>query len=288
MSEYRRVLIPIDLTPGIQMLAPAVRRLIDIGDAEITLLHVVDAQPQRGRAGHTLRLMTELELFAHRQFRGVRISRRIEWGRPADCILNAIRTDSPDAVLLTGGRSSPGADALGPIAREVLAEAPCRVLLEWAVSAPVNCARTQPVCCALVLDGSDESVLTEAVWAAARIGTPLLLVYALVPGGPNAAPPWDPQVRQREIANARSRMEGMRDRYAPGAEVQVDVGMAAAVINRAIRFHRAGLLVTGGSRETLVAAESECPVLYLGHVGRSPSSRNISVNHAEFTLRRSA
>jgi nucleotide-binding universal stress UspA family protein len=277
MSEYRRVLIPIDLTPGIQMLAPAVRRLIDIGDAEITLLHVVDAEPRRGRAGHTLRLMTELELFAHRQFRGVRISRRIEWGRPADCILNAIRTDSPDAVLLTGGRSSPGADALGPIAREVLAEASCPVLLEWAVSAPVNGVRTQPVCCALILDGSDESVLTEAVWAAARIGAPLKLVHALVPGGPNAAMPWDPQVRDRETAIARSRMAKLRDRYAPGAEVQVDVGMAAAVINRAIRFHRAGLLVTGGSRETLVAAESACPVLYLGHVRRSRAGRPVAV-----------
>jgi nucleotide-binding universal stress UspA family protein len=51
MSEYRRVLIPIDLTPGIQMLAPAVRRMIDTGHAEITLLHVVAAQPRRDCAG---------------------------------------------------------------------------------------------------------------------------------------------------------------------------------------------------------------------------------------------
>ena len=54
MSEYRRVLIPIDLTPRIHMLAPAVRRMIDTSHAEIILLHVVRAQPQRGRAGHCL------------------------------------------------------------------------------------------------------------------------------------------------------------------------------------------------------------------------------------------
>ena len=47
--------------------------------------------PASARNGHTMRLMTELELFAHRQFREARISRRIEWGRPADCILNVIR-----------------------------------------------------------------------------------------------------------------------------------------------------------------------------------------------------
>jgi hypothetical protein len=232
--------------------------------------------------------MTELELFAHRQFRGARISRRIEWGRPADCILNAIRTNSPDAVLLTGGQSSPGESALGPIAREVLAEAPCPVLLEWAVNAPVNCARTQPVCCALALDGTDESVLTEAVWAAARVGAPLQLVHALVPGNSSAALLWDPNVRQRETAMALSRMEGMRDRYAPGAGVQVDVGMAASVINRAIRFNRAGLLVTGGSREALLAAESECPVLYLGNVGRSRAGRPVSAGQTALAAWRSA
>jgi len=276
MSEYRRVLIPIDLTPGIQMLAPAVRGLIDIGDAEITLLHVVDAQPQRRRAGQGLRLMTEMELFAHRQFRGARISRRIEWGRPADCILNAIRTDAPDAVLLTAGQSSPGGNALGPIAAEVLAQANCPVLLEWAVSGPVNSARTQPVCCALELDGTDGSVLTEAVWAAAQIGVPLKLVHAMAP------------VRGRKPAAALSRMEAVRDRYARGAAVQVDVGIPAAVINRAIRWHGAGLLVSGGSRETLLSAESQCPVLYVGHGAQTRAGRPVRVGELELTAGRSA
>src|SRR6266498_3499866 len=62
ISKYRRVLIPIDLMPGRQMTAPAVRQLVDTSDAEITLLHVVDSQPWTGRSGHTLRLMTELEI----------------------------------------------------------------------------------------------------------------------------------------------------------------------------------------------------------------------------------
>ena len=286
MSEYRRVLIPIDLTPEVHKLAPAVRRMIDIGDAEITLLHVVDAQPRRDRAGRALRLMTELELFGRRQFRGARISRRIEWGGPADCILNAIRTDSPDAVLLTGGQSSPG--ALGPIAAEVMAEAPCPVLLEWAVRAPVNGARTQPVCCALDLDDTDERVLTEAVWAAARMGAPLKLVHALAPRDSKVAMLWDPQVRERETAAARSRMAAVRDRYAPGAGLQVDVGMAAPVIDRAIRLHNAGLLVAGGSREALLPAESQCPVLYVGPLSRSRSGRPVPVGQTELAAGRCA
>ena len=148
MSNYNRVLIPIDLTPGVGPLTPAVRRLIDTNESEITLLHVVESQPWLGRNSHTVRLMTELELLAHRQFRGARISRRIEWGRPADCILNVIRTAGMDAVLLSAGYAPMGTNALGPVVTEVLAEAPCPVLLEWAITAPVNRARTQPVCCA--------------------------------------------------------------------------------------------------------------------------------------------
>jgi nucleotide-binding universal stress UspA family protein len=268
MSNYNRVLIPIDLTPAIGPLTPALRRIIDTRDAEITLLHVVESQPWVGRNGRTVRLMTELELLADRHFRGARISRRIEWGRPADCILSVIRAARVDAVLMSAGHAPLGGSALGPVASEVLAEAPCPVLLEWAVTAPVNSARTHPVCCAIEFDGGEGTVLQEAAWAAARLDAPLKVIAALVPGGAKSALLWDPDEREREIAAVRSRMEGLCDRWAPRAEIQVGVGLPASVFSRAIRFHGAALLVTGNSREALLAAESECPVLYVGPATR--------------------
>ena len=153
MSDYRRVLVAIDPAPGRQLTAPAVRRLIDTCDAEITMLHVVESQPWVGRAAHTLRLMTELEILANRRFRGASLSRRIEWGRPADCILNVLRSDRHDLVLMTG---------LGAVAAEVIAEAPCPVLPEWPVARPVNHARVHPVCCAIEWDGNETRLLHEA------------------------------------------------------------------------------------------------------------------------------
>ncbi len=131
MSDYRRVLIPIDLTPARQAMAPAVRRIVDTRNAEITLLHVVESQPWVGRAGHTLRLLSELEMLAQRRFRGARLVRRIEWGRPADCILNVVRTGGADLVLMAAAGGSLRSDPLGEVAREVLAESCCPVLLEW-------------------------------------------------------------------------------------------------------------------------------------------------------------
>ena len=123
---------------------------------------------------------------------------------------------------------------------EVLAEAPCPVLLEWAITAPVNRARTQPVCCAIAFDGSEEAVLSEAVWAAERMEAPLKIVCALELDGSRAALLWEPSSRDREIALLRSRIESLRDRWAPGSAVQVGVGLPVSVFSRAIRLHGAG------------------------------------------------
>jgi nucleotide-binding universal stress UspA family protein len=273
MSKYNRVLIPIDLSLGRGALSPAVQQIVDASEAEITLLHVVDSQPRLGRNSHTMRLMTELELFGHRQFRQARINRRIEWGNPADCILNAIRAVRADVVLMSAGPAPLAGNALSPVATQVLSEAACPVLLEWPFSAPVNSAHTHPVCCAIEFDRGEEAVLREAAWAAEHMDAPLKLVHALVPGGANMPLLWDPAGRDREIARLRSRMEALRDRLAPGAGVHVGVGLPVSVFSRAIRAYRAALLVTGSAHEALLAAESECPVLYLPSAKRMRAGR---------------
>ncbi len=288
MSNYNRVLIPIDLTLGRDALSPAVQQIVDTSEAEITLLHVVDSQSQLGHNGHTMRLMTELELFGNGQFRRARISRRIEWGRPADCILSAIRVVRADVVLMSAGSAPLGGNALSPVAAEVLAEAACPILLEWAVTAPVNQARTHPVCCAIEFDRGEEAVMREAAWAAARMEAPLKLICALVPGGANMALLWDSAGREREVACVLSRMEGLRDRWAPGAEVHVGMGLPVSVFSRAIRSHRAGLLVTGSSHEALLAAESECPVLYVPSARRMRAGRPDTARPAAYAVGGSA
>ena len=144
-----------------------------------------------------------------------------------------------------------GTTALGPVVTEVLAEAPCPVLLEWAITAPVNRARTQPVCCAIAFDGSQAAVLSEAVWAAERMEAPLKIVCALQLDG---RAPGRPYFGSRPAGSAKLRSFARGSRvcataWAPGSAVQVGVGLPVSVFSRAIRLHGAGLLVTGGSRE---------------------------------------
>lgn len=288
MSIYRRVLIPVDLKPGRQMMAPAVRRIVDTRDAEITFLHVVESQPWVGRAGHTLRLMNELENLANRQFGGVRLARRIEWGRPADCILNVLRTDRLDVVLMGAGGPSLYGDPFGAVAAEVLAEAPCPVLLEWPDTARVTQARIQPVCCAVELDGDETRVLAEAARVAGHCEAPLILICPFTFDGARAAALLEWKAREREMARVRRRVEDLRDGFAPGAAIRIDPGHAASVISRALRLYDAVLLVTGNSREALRAAHGECPVLCINAAARQRSAGHEDVEDCEFATGRSA
>jgi nucleotide-binding universal stress UspA family protein len=266
MSTYRRVLIPIDLTAARQDMAPAVRRIVDTRDTEITLLHVVEPKPWYGRATHTLRLMNELEIVARRQYRGAGLVRRIEWGRPADCILGVLRSGGADVVLMMAAPE--GADPVGPVVNEVLAEAPRPVLLDWPATHPTNQARVQPVCCAVEWDGNEVAIMREAVRVAECCGAPLIVLGVAA--------------RQHDASALRARAAEYLRHVAPGAELRVEAGYPGAVIRRALRFHGAGLLVAGGSRDVLLAAEGECAVLYTGR------HEQAATMEYEFAARRSA
>ncbi len=110
--------------------------------------------------------------------------------------------------------------------------------------------------------------MREAVRAAECCDAPLIVLGAAA--------------RERDAAALRSRTGEFLRHVAPGAELQVEAGHPGAVIRRALRFHSAGLLVAGGSRDVLLAAEGECAVLY---TGRREQAAEMEF---EFAARRSA
>jgi hypothetical protein len=63
---------------------------------------------------------------------------------------------------------------------------------------------------------------------------------------------------------ARERIEGLLRHFYPAAGVAVEVGSCQAVVSRVIQNDGMGLLITGNSREAILAARCECPVLRLG------------------------
>ncbi len=88
------------------------------------------------------------------------------------------------------------------------------------------------------------------------------------------------------MESARSRMETLRRKYFPAADIRVEAGPHRTVLSRLLRTHETGLLVTGNMRETILAAESECPVLRLA----APAAAVVPVEEPVYKMaaRRSA
>ncbi len=268
MSTIRRVLFPIDLSLCRRTLAATVRRMFDGPHAGITLLHVIEKEPWSSRGNELQRRMAQMEFFARKEFDSASVSRRIERGDPAARILDYIRENRVDVVVMPArGSSSPRRSALGHVTEEVLAHAPCPVLVDW-TSGPGECARR--VCCVVGLNESDEECIDQAAAAAAELGAELTIVHAVTmePRKP-ASLLWDPGIRQREILLARVQVDALKRRLAPRADVQVEFGTADRVVSRAVLSQGCGLLVTAGTRETILAVESVCPVLRIAGPGVS-------------------
>ena len=70
-------------------------------------------------------------------------------------------------------------------------------------------------------------------------------------------------MNDREVIRETERVEMLRRKWAPGAEVVVAVGWREVVIGRTVRERRASLLITGDCRQAVLAAEGACPVLRL-------------------------
>jgi nucleotide-binding universal stress UspA family protein len=267
MSTIRRVLFPIDFSLGCQILAPTVRMMIELWHAEVTLLHVIEDRNWRGRYHDLERPMAQMEAIAQDAIYAPRVRRRIERGSAAGCILQYIRLNHIDLVVIPArGSTALHRSPLGSVADEILKEAPCPVWLDWgaARSSLTPGMQARRVCCALELGESDEHVLHEAAAFTMNLGASLTVVHAVspMPGRPLALLR-DGDVRQREFGSIERHIERLRRRYAPSADVKIEVGSSETVVSRTIRAQSAGLLVTGHFLEAIMAARSECPVLRL-------------------------
>src|SRR6476660_9380447 len=165
MSHIRRVLLPIDLSSSSSTLASTVQRMIECWGVDITLLHVLESRPLFGRGNEMERAMAQLEFTAATDFGAARVTRRVDRGGAADRILDYVRENHVDLIVMAAsGASGIRRRPLGHVAEAVLAEAPCSVWLDWPSSIPPAPAgmRAERVCCAIDLDGSTEHVVRSA------------------------------------------------------------------------------------------------------------------------------
>lgn len=262
MSTIRRVLFPVDFSLGCQALVPTVRRMVESWRAEITLLHVIETHLWRGEKQELGNLMERMRAIA-RGLRDRRVTCRVDWGDPGERILEQVRTKAVDLVVLSAAGSA--GNPIGAVADQVLAEAPCSVWLDWGSARYRSKAGmyARQVGCALALDEYDEYVLGQAAEISGELEAGLTVIHAVCLPLGKPVILWDRRMSDGVPQRAKRRIEGLLRRFHPSAELAVDVGSSQAVVSRVIQDHGMGLLVTGNSREAILAARGECPVLRL-------------------------
>ena len=265
MFFNRRILFPVDFSNHPFAVPPTVSALIDGPNVEVVLLHVLDGV--RSSASKLTHSMDELDLLARMHFRHCKFRRRVDYGQPATRILDYIRNnDIGMAVMPARDSAGFGKGPLGHVASRVLAEAPCPLWLEWRSMTPNKRERSPAasICCAVEGTSPDEQIIREAASVADRLGGKLTIVSPVEPE-PNryASPLPHPFTHTPDVVRETDRINRLRARTAPRAEVMVATGWREAVIGQALRDRRAGLLIAGDCNTAVLAAEGTCPVLRL-------------------------
>jgi nucleotide-binding universal stress UspA family protein len=192
----------------------------------------------------------QMEIITSEEFKYAGVSRRVDRGKPAERILDYVRENHIDLVAMPV-RSSSGfrTNPLGHVVEELIREAPCPLWLHWETNAGGKGAgiRAKRICCAIHPDQSGELALRGAADLAQKIGAALTILCAVAFDG-------DP-------LQVESRLEDLHQRIAPGAQVRIAQGAIPTVVKAVLREIEAGLLITNGSREIILAADSVCPVL---------------------------
>ncbi len=258
MSTIQRVLFPIDLSSDYRALSPATRKLLDRPDVEIVMLHVLEEASRSLRGMDAVRAMAQLEFLARREFERAQCSWQVQRGRAAQSILDYARKREADMiVMLAGGPENLSRGSLGSVTEQVLRDAPCAVWTEWIGGAAES---VRHICCAVSLDGTDEAVVSGAAEIARKLHAELTILHAVVPDSPMVLW-WDADELEREVRTARSRVNELREKFAPDTRLHVETGRLDAVIGRALRLLHADLLIVAGQGEALSAAANACPVL---------------------------
>lgn len=263
MSTIRRVLFPVDFSLSCQALVPTVRRMVDSWRAEITLLHVIETRLWLGEKQELGNVIDRMRAIAG-GLRDRRITCRVERGDPGERILEQVSRKNIDLVVMSAGGLA--RNSIGAVADRVLAEAPCSVWLDWGSARYRSKAGmyAHQVGCALALNEYDEYILSQAAEISGELEAGLTVIHAVsLPPGKSVICLWDRGVSDGVLERAKRRIEGLLRRFHPTAKLAVEVGSNEAVVSRTIQDHGMGLLVTGNSREAILAARGECPVLRL-------------------------
>lgn len=301
MSAVRTILCPVDFSEASGRQVDLAAALARAYGARVVLFHsretyvspLADLPP--GWVMPAAQIEAEVKAIASRlgeraadlRRAGVTVVERIVEGHPVAAILEAVRAESADLVVIaTHGRRGFERMLLGSVTEKILRKAPCPVLtVPPAFAGAAVWPPAGGVVCGVDFSPSSRNALTHAATIARNARVPLTVVHVVEVAGEEDIPELAhfnvPEFRRAVMAEARERLDAVvRELGADPAPEAVLVGGKACrhVLDVAAKRH-AGLVVVGATgknvaeRALLGSAASEivraatCPVLTVRGAG---------------------
>ena len=264
MFELRKILFPIDFSVRSRGAASYVQSLAGRFDAELILLHVIEASYNSALEDLDKIKASHFASFFDNSMKHLRVRQLIEHGEAGQKIIECARANKVDLIMIpTQGMGIYRRLILGSTSAKVLHDADCPVWtgvhLEHAP--PLEAVACQRILCAVDLKPASTRVMEWASRLAEEYQAELTLVHVLEGGD-------TPKAR----AEATQALEALRLSAGYAATVRVETGDPSKAVTQLATLGKADLLVIGRKPEAGVLGrldttayslirQSPCPVL---------------------------
>ena len=276
MTGIKKILFPVDFSQRCEGAARYVESFAGWFEAEILLLHVVDATTYASASEQLcLSRQDRLSDFMVRELKQFTVRRVCTMGDPAEEIVKMARSWEPDLVMMpTYGLGFYRPSLLGSVTAKVLHDVPCPVWTSThsAEAPPLEKITLSNVLCALDLGQRSEPILEWAASLAKQHAADLGIAHAAPVLATGAGPSLHPQIAGSLAAAAQDRIDALQSAAGTAARVFVSGGEPAKVVACAARDFHADVLVIGrhsgrGEHGHLrhnayaIIRDSACPVI---------------------------
>jgi nucleotide-binding universal stress UspA family protein len=282
---FRKLLCPVDFSPGSQHALQVATRMAREADAELVLVHAWYVPPAAFGGEYPIPIDLVQEVVADVQRRlaaatddatrlgAPRVTSRVLHGVPWDQIVEAAREDPPVdlIVMATHGRSGLARVLLGSVAEQVIRHAPCSVL---AARAPGGVQPFRKVLCPIDFSEESRHALARVAELAVPGGAGITLLHVIEPAITLSNLP----MGENNLPAVDRRVAGELARWASDLENQVSVP-----VNTEIRIGRPGVQTLG-----VLDADPSFDLVVMGSHGRTGIRRVLLGSVAEKVLRHAA
>ncbi|MGD0773369.1 MAG: universal stress protein [Candidatus Solibacter sp.] len=264
MFQIRQILFPVDFSSRCRGAAAYVQSLAGRFDAELILLHVVEATYNSTLEDLRESRMKQLAAFFDESLRHLRVKTLVAHGEAAQKIVECASLNHADLIMIpTQGMGIYRRLILGSTSAKVLHDADCPVWtgVHLEKAPPLESVACQRILCAVDLKAASPRVLDWASHLADEYQAELTLVHVL-PGGES----------QQARAKALAALEHLQQSACCPVNLRVEAGDVSTVVSHLAGELKADLQVIGrkpaagvlGRLEMIaysIIRQSPCPVV---------------------------